>query len=304
MKEFPLSYAELEAAVLDWANSNPDLQLALVVGSRARRQPPPDQWSDLDLILFFEDPAPWTGEMAWLGAFGEIELVYQQATQAGDVEWLVLFTSGLKADFMVARFPPQVNNPAGRQEYLLHGPFADVLPFGLRLLVDKRGEFADLPQKIGRAGAAGLPDEGQYITCLHRFWMNCTRVAKFLRRGDLWRAKMLCDCTMKQAILTLLEWLALADGAHTIQVWYEGRNLPDWADAQALQALPAAFGRYESADLWRALEASMQLFQRLAQACSDRLGFPYPKDLEGRIEEQMRSIRAANSIQPPGKAAG
>ncbi len=304
MKEFPLSYAELEIAVLDWANSNPDLLLALVVGSRARRQPPADQWSDLDLILFFEDPAPWTGEPAWLEAFGEIELVYQEVTRVGDVEWLVLYTSGLKADFMVARFPTPVNKPAGRQEYLLHGPFAEVLPFGVRLLADKRGEFADLPQKVERAGAAALPDEDQFRTCLHRFWMNCTRVAKFLKRGDLWRAKMLCDCTMKQAMLSLLEWQALADGTSAGQVWYEGRNLLNWADATALAALPSTFGRYESADLWRALEASMQLFERLAQACSDRLGFSYPKDQEERIRAQVRSIQAGGSNQSPVAAAG
>ena len=54
MKPFPLNYAELEASILEWAIPNPELQLALVVGSRARSQPPPDEWSDLDLILFFE----------------------------------------------------------------------------------------------------------------------------------------------------------------------------------------------------------------------------------------------------------
>jgi aminoglycoside 6-adenylyltransferase len=300
MKSFPLSYTELEAAVLDWAVRNPDLQLALVVGSRARSQPPADEWSDLDLILFFEDPAPWAEQHAWLEAFGEIELVYSHATAVGDVEWLLLYTSGLKADFMVARFPPHVKNKADRQEYLLHGPFMEVLVFGLRLLVDKRGEFTDLPQKVERAGAAALPDERAYTTSLHCFWMNCTRVAKFLRRGDLWRAKMLCDCNMKQQLLTLLEWLALAEGTSAGQVWYDGRNLPSWANAPALEALPATFGRFECADLWRALYASMQLFQRLAQECSHRLGYPYPKDLERRVWERVRGIQAVNSDQQPG----
>ncbi len=47
MKPYPLSYAELEAAVLDWATSNPDLQLALVVGSRARRKRAAIDWGML-----------------------------------------------------------------------------------------------------------------------------------------------------------------------------------------------------------------------------------------------------------------
>jgi aminoglycoside 6-adenylyltransferase len=298
MKKFPQTYAELEAAFLEWAHQNADLQLALVIGSRARSQPPADEWSDLDLILFFEDPQPWIGQHAWLEAFGEIELIYSQPSQAGDVEWLLLYTSGLKADFMVARFPPQVRNAADREKYLLHGPFAEVFSFGLRLLVDKRLEFADLAQKVGRAGASALPNQDAYNTCLQRFWMNCTRVAKFLQRGDLWRAKMLCDCMMKQAILTLLEWLALAEGASAGQVWYEGRNLPDWADDRALEALPGTFGGYDSADLWRALEASMGLFNRLAQECGLRLGYPFPEELGGRIAERVRNIQVANIKLP------
>jgi aminoglycoside 6-adenylyltransferase len=296
---FPLSYAGLEAAVLEWGLRNPDLQLALVVGSRARSQPPADEWSDLDLILFFEDPAPWASQPTWLEAFGEIELIYSDASQAGDVEWLLLYASGLKADFMVARFPPDAKNTADRREYLLHGPFAEVFSFGLRLLLDKRAEFADLLQKSEGSSAAALPDESAFTASLQRFWMDCTRLAKFLRRGDLWRAKMLCDCTMKQELLTLMEWLALAKGASAGQVWYGGRNLPNWADASTLEALPAAFGRYAIADLWRALDASMQLFQRLAQECGQQLGYPYPKDLEARIWERVRTIKATNSYQQP-----
>jgi aminoglycoside 6-adenylyltransferase len=298
MKKFPQSYAELEAAFLEWAQRNPELELALVVGSRSRNQPPADEWSDLDLILFFEDPQPWTKDHAWLEAFGQIELIYAHASPAGDVEWLLLYASGLKADFMVARFPPQVKNAADREEYLLNGPFAEVFSFGVRLLVDRRAEFADLPQKAGRAGASALPSEDAYNTCLQRFWMNCTRAAKFLRRGDLWRAKMLCDCTMKQAILSMLEWLALVEGASAGQVWYEGRNLPNWADARALEALPDTFGRYDRDDLWRALDASMNLFNRLAQECSRRLGYPYPQKLAERIAERVSSIRGTNLLPP------
>jgi aminoglycoside 6-adenylyltransferase len=301
MNNFPQSYAELEAAVLAWAVRTPDLELALVVGSRARSQPPADEWSDLDLILFFEDPRPWTGDPTWLEAFGEIELIYSDATRAGDVEWLLLYASGLKADFMVARFPPQVKDAAGREQYLLGGPFAGVLAFGVRLLADKRAEFADLPGKVSKAGDAALPDERGYSASLQRFWMDCTRAAKFLRRGDVWRAKMLCDCRMKQEMLTMLEWLALAGGASSGQVWYEGRNLPDWAEARALEALPDTFGRYEGADLWRALEASMRLFNRLARECGLRLGYDYPEGLEGRILERVRSIRATGQKHAPDR---
>jgi aminoglycoside 6-adenylyltransferase len=300
MKPFPRSYTQLEAAVLDWAAQNKGLQLALVVGSRARSQPPADEWSDLDLILFFDDPSPWAGSNTWLEAFGEIELAYSHAIPAGDVEWLVLYASGLKADFIAAGFPPQVKTEADRKKYLLHGPFKEVLAFGLRLLVDRRGEFGGLPENFEQEGAASLPDEAAYSTHLHRFWMNCTRVAKFLRRGDLWRAKMLCDCTMKQQLLTLLEWLALADGTSAEQVWYEGRNLPDWVDTSVLNALPATFGSYESVDLWRALHASTQLFERLAQECSQRLGYSYPNELAERIRERVRSIQAANANPQPG----
>ena len=46
---------QLENRVVTWAESQPSIRAILVVGSRARRDFPADEWSDLDLMIFATD---------------------------------------------------------------------------------------------------------------------------------------------------------------------------------------------------------------------------------------------------------
>ncbi len=47
----------LAAAIADWAREREDVRAVLVVGSQARTHPPADRWSDLDVVLFVDEPA-------------------------------------------------------------------------------------------------------------------------------------------------------------------------------------------------------------------------------------------------------
>jgi aminoglycoside 6-adenylyltransferase len=50
-----MNYTDLERNFTAWAYAQHDLRVAIIVGSRARSDPPPDIWSDLDLIVFTTD---------------------------------------------------------------------------------------------------------------------------------------------------------------------------------------------------------------------------------------------------------
>ena len=50
---------QLENRVIAWAESQPDIRAIIVVGSRARRDSPADEWSDLDLVIIQETQVPF-----------------------------------------------------------------------------------------------------------------------------------------------------------------------------------------------------------------------------------------------------
>ena len=50
------SMEQLEQRFAAWAQTQPDIRAAFVVGSRARTDHPADQWSDLDIMVVTTRP--------------------------------------------------------------------------------------------------------------------------------------------------------------------------------------------------------------------------------------------------------
>jgi aminoglycoside 6-adenylyltransferase len=97
---------------------------------------------------------------------------------------------------------------------------------------------------------------------------------RHLRRGELWWAKSCCDEFLKHLLRQMLEWHARA--REGVDTWMRGQFLEEWADARAVESLPAVFARYEEEVTWRALMATMDLFRWLALETADLLGYAYP----------------------------
>jgi aminoglycoside 6-adenylyltransferase len=99
----PVDDAEaLQATVMAWGRERSDVRAVLVVGSRARADTPADQWSDTDLVLMVDDPAPYLASFEWLGAFGRPLLSFVEPTAIGPfAERRVLFETGLEVDLVL-----------------------------------------------------------------------------------------------------------------------------------------------------------------------------------------------------------
>jgi hypothetical protein len=83
-----------------WAAARADVHAAVLVGSQARTDTPADEYSDADVVLFVDDPAPYVESAAWLEAFGTPLLTFIEGTATrGQLERRVLFESGLDVDF-------------------------------------------------------------------------------------------------------------------------------------------------------------------------------------------------------------
>ena len=92
------AYQALEDAVAAWAQSQPDILAVIVIGSRARLDHPADEFSDLDLMLYVQQPGLYARQRAWLDDFGQV-LAASMGFAGSDPEWLVVYAGGIKADF-------------------------------------------------------------------------------------------------------------------------------------------------------------------------------------------------------------
>lgn len=273
----------IETALTAWAQNQPEVRAALVVGSHARANAATsaDAWSDLDLIIFTTNPSAYASRSTWLSELGETWLTQLNVTGWGDPEWFVVYAGGLKVDVVLA----PINDHLSVSEAAL--PYLAVAQRGARLLFDK--QTPPEPLNFGETIYSPPPSADSFRGVVNNTWLAALRTAKFLRRGDLWRAKQTCDNELKIRLLTMLEWHARAQHGPTYDTWHDGRYLEQWADPETVAALPATFGRYEAADLWRALFATLHTFCHLTRRTAALLNYTYPEEMErnfmGWLEE-------------------
>jgi aminoglycoside 6-adenylyltransferase len=162
---------------------------------------------------------------------------------------------------------------------------------GMRILVDKDnlcGQLAAI--KVAPAVSASLPDQAEFLNLVNDFWYHTVWTAKKLRRGELWTAKSCADIYLKHLLLRLLEWHARAKRGAQTDTWMRGRFLEEWADPRAVAALPAIFAHYDAEDMWRALEATMELCRWLARETAELLNYEYPAEGDDRSTALVRQL--------------
>src|SRR5437868_11657702 len=287
--------AGLLERIVGWAQADGGVQACRLLGSRARPDRPADRWSDTDLILVHDDPEGLLADPAWPARFGSVAITFLEETMLSLRERRVLYTDGTDLDVV----------PMSRERMLQHldDPHALlVLARGHQVLVDKIAVFAGLDDRIARAQAAvtsapGTPDPAAFANLVNDFWYHAVWTARKLRRGELWVARSCIDGHMKRLLLRVLEWQADLTVASTDH-WFDGRFLEQWAEPSTLTALRDSFAHYDPYDVARALEATMDLFRRLANDLAVRLELPYPNAAD------EAATRLVTEVLQPVQAAG
>ncbi len=268
-----MDYDRIMTSFLAYAKRTDSLRAAVVIGSRARSDRPADRYSDLDMILVFDDARPFIQFDAWLEEIGPYSIAFVERTVDGAVERRVMFDEAIEVDF-VLRSKSEIENPAIASSGLV----LELLGRGYKVIVDKGGyqEWLDRILSQGKKQSVSPPDMASYLNTVHNFWYHVVWTAKKLRRGEIWSAKQCLDCYMKRLLLQMIEWHAIAVNGWDYDTWHEGRFLDSWAEDIVKEKITETFGTYHKRDLERALQASADLYSTISTEVAEKLGYSYP----------------------------
>ncbi len=292
-------YERILQRFLEWAEGRTDVRAAVVVGSRARTDHPADEWADLDLVVFVEEPGRYVDDADWVEEIAQPWITFVEPTAIGNQqERRVLFEGGLDVDF--AFVPASALGPVGTDQ--TSAAFFEVARRGYRILLDPGGALAaaSSPPSVSRTS---IPSGREVLEVVNDFGYHAVWTAKHLRRGELWWAKSGCDGRMKDLLRRMMEWHARAVHAPSLDTWMRGRYLEEWADPRAKRALRKSFAHYDEADVWRALLATMGLFRWLARETLQRLRVPYPAAGDRHATELVRQLYRGRAGNRPRRDA-
>jgi aminoglycoside 6-adenylyltransferase len=267
-----ISYETLQSRIIAACQESKAIRALLLVGSRARKDRPLDNHADLDYILLTPEPDAVKTMPAWIETVANIWVPDYSYTGPGDPEWEVIYEGGFKVDFTFHYIEPEET----LQNRLEQMPYQAVLLRGFQVLIDKTQSQGHITWSFKKDNRQ-LHLTGQvFKTAVNNFLLEAARAARFIDRGDLWRAKMACDADLKHLLLTMIEWQARAKNGRDYDTWYDGRYLSEWADPDIVAALPATFAAYDTADLRFAFQATLALYHQLAAETAAAFNYPYP----------------------------
>jgi aminoglycoside 6-adenylyltransferase len=289
-----VSFEEIERRFTAWAETRPDIRAACVLGSRARKDRPADEWSDLDILVLADDPDRLLQSTDWIGEMGDVVLTFLEPTPAGDgLERRVLYEGGRDVDYSIF--------PASGLEALSEiqlDEVSEIVGRGMRILLDREGALARLADTArGRRRKRGPPSQEEFVQVVNDFWYHAVWAAKKLRRGEILMAKGVTDAYLKRLLVRMLALHAQAADPET-DTWHDGRFFEQWTDPRALEELRHAYARYDAEDVARALPATMRLFRWVAQETADRLGLTYPAPIDQRTAALVERYLAQREGPP------
>jgi aminoglycoside 6-adenylyltransferase len=278
-------YRELENRFVKWADNEPDVRIAVVVGSRAREDHPADKWSDLDIIFFSRNIDKYIYTDDWLKNIGEPVMSFLQDTPIpGGTEHRVLFKGGYDVDFVVTTVD-------GLDELANHPGVPELLHRGIRVLVDKDRLIEEKLESEYILPPLKPPEESQYLNLVNNFLYHCIWTSKKLNRGELYTAKSCLDIYLKSnLLLRLMRWHTLSSKGWDTDVWHGDRFVEEWADPGIITDLENVFAYYDEEDIWRALFATMELFRWVAKETADNLKYSYPEYIDDYVKEIINKL--------------
>lgn len=266
--------------IVAWGLANPNVAAIISTGSSARGAEATDEYSDLDIEIIAYNPAPLATDDAWLSEFGPIWVSQYFDEGQPNPTRLIYFEGATKVDFTIAGVD-RISAMA------VAGALDDLYQRGYQVHIDKDRITDGLPPATGAPPETRLPTENEFAETVNEFWFEAAHLPKYLARGDLWVVKFR-DWTMKQMLLKMIEWNAVAQRGRDLDTWHIGTKMKGWAGEKTWLELQGVFGHFDAEDAWASLIATTELFRRLTHDTATQYGLAYPTEPEAQISTYIQ----------------
>jgi len=296
-----------------WGERTADVRAIVLSGSAARDAPGP--WSDFDFAIFCREPSELARDTSWIRALGRpIHVCLENAAVAqsswgGSLELKIMFVDGVAAEAalipcralgLLLRYMSLRQRSPRLPRFLPAGirgavdrrveEFVVVARRGIKIVVDKDRLLARARRFVpsGPQSVHAPPTAGQLENAVFEFLFDAGFCARKIRMGERWMAATWCGGPLKRWLVLVIEWHARARGV--LDVWYQGRFIERWADADIRRRLPDTFAPYDAAGLEQALRRSIDLFLDVASELAALLAIPFPSDMASAARAKVDRI--------------
>ncbi len=286
------SEKEILDLILEIARKEDAVRVVVMNGSRVNPNTPRDPFQDFDIIYFVTDVAPFVENRGWLTPFGELmilqtpEAMGEPAPEGdGHFSYLMQFTDGNRIDLSL--------RPLSQLEKI-HEDSLTVL------LLDKDGIIDPLPASFEKGYVPKPPTPKAFEDCSNEFWWVSIYVAKALWRGNLFHAKDLLDCTLRDQLMKMLTWHFGIQTDFRVNPGKGGKYFRTYLDSELVKMLDQTYTGLDEDENWKALFTMCDLFRKTAMPIANKYGFDYPGEDDKRVMEHLKHIyqlpRNANEI--------
>jgi len=278
---------------VEWAEPRSDIRAAVIIGSRARSNKPADEWADLDTVVITTNPEYYVSTADWIERMGKPLLTFIEPTATGDEkERRVLYDGMLDVDFAILPFDKVRQILSEKESSQLAAQLSNAFGRGMRVLMDKDNLLSDIKRILPPSAKASpeMTTQTEFLSVVNDFLYHTVWTAKHLMRGELWWADSCCNCRLSQLMLRMIEWHAQTKHDKKYDTWFRGRFLEQWTDQQTLEELNTTLAHYDKQDTFKALNAALNLFRRIATETAEKLGCEYPEDADKNIRKWLITL--------------
>ena len=271
--------------VVQWAEGDENVRALILEGSVGRGDSSVDEWSDLDLRVYVNEPGRLLERREWFERFGDVLVVEALENPGWYPTRLVYYVDG-KIDFMIAPV----------------ASLRDRSRFGrrVRILVDKDALTAAIEQ--GEPPGVTVPDRAAFLVCVNEFYAAALMCARMLVRDEPVKAKFR-DWDMKTRLFEMIAWDHQARYGSTRDVRPFGTNFRKWVDPAVAEELERCWSDLRVDTSYRALHATVALFRTSSERATSAIGVQ-PFVADAVIEEIARIAKASTSARGHGNLGG
>ncbi|MCW2258182.1 aminoglycoside 6-adenylyltransferase [Providencia alcalifaciens] len=271
---------------------DPRIEAVVLTGSRGREHGV-DSYSDIDIELIGFGATEIFHEQHWVNHFADpIIALHLENKGENDPDWptcLVIFEQGRKVDFTFAE-------PVRLQQMKQYG-LDSTYSRGYTVLLDKTGITEGVADSSQTSIAPKLLSEAQFNDLWANFWFESHQVAIALARDELWSAWSR-NVDMKNALLTLAEYLISIKSDGKQDVWYHGKHYHQWMPSNVLSSMETLFDYRNTEKASYSLFELMNCFDEVATEIASQLNYAIDRTMNQAMQTFVTSLLQDNGLLP------